>query len=677
MRDEASSPYTHTYTQKRNAAAMDPRSVPYNSEGAVERSNDRSRPLEGASDMSSNAPEGRPARKQAPTPPWLRRPYQYAPPPNAPAPSLGGSMRFTNASASWGLNGAFSGAWGSARPAPTPSAAPGPNAWMQAHHPHDRRMGDDDGESSDSSYPERTVLPVNRTAASTLLPGLPSPETEAYPLSESDILLRTKSNSKDRTHPAAAPSQPRARATSWGSEALDLPPIRMSVPQRASVDYSPFADRPFPPAKRACVQLPSFPDFIQGSSRLFFSESATRTERQDTSSPPPSPSPSVVSFSTTALSGGQTDTEPTEEEDVPMVEQKQVAAPRQSYSRPAWSVGMRELPPARPSPPIDEADFLPRHQLIAANLYTDVPKAAATARNSQGRKGNVLEDANGKPSRRARTRANELQAPPPKKYRFVASHLSGDVNAAVEAPEVVERGRPPAAQSGSKRKHASSPSLPPSSSSDMPASSVSPPPISAMADSSPETPLSMLPKAPPSTPAEPPKRRGRPPRPAYDIESVAPIDPDSPEGKGQFPVYRYVGEQRATRCQFYGCKSLLTGKKAQATTHLKEHFHKAGGRMLLCPWDVVNEAGDRKPCGKKFKDSANMGRHVATKHLQTEKYECGRCFRPFARRDAALRHMKTMCSPEKEQRRAGRRIIEYEPEDEDNDGDNSGSSRDE
>ena len=44
-----------------------------------------------------------------------------------------------------------------------------------------------------------------------------------------------------------------------------------------------------------------------------------------------------------------------------------------------------------------------------------------------------------------------------------------------------------------------------------------------------------------------------------------------------------------------------------------------------------------------FKDSANFGRHVSSRHIKAEEYQCNRCGRPFARRDAALRHMKTLC----------------------------------
>ncbi|KAJ3004468.1 hypothetical protein NUW54_g4799 [Trametes sanguinea] len=50
-----------------------------------------------------------------------------------------------------------------------------------------------------------------------------------------------------------------------------------------------------------------------------------------------------------------------------------------------------------------------------------------------------------------------------------------------------------------------------------------------------------------------------------------------------------------------------------------------------------------------------MGRHVTTRHAKVEEYKCGRCGRPFSRRDAALRHMKTMCSPEKQKAREARR----------------------
>ena len=110
------------------------------------------------------------------------------------------------------------------------------------------------------------------------------------------------------------------------------------------------------------------------------------------------------------------------------------------------------------------------------------------------------------------------------------------------------------------------------------------------------------------------------------------------------PAYHYDTE-RAHACAFAGCGALLTGKKSETASHMRAHFLAAGeAETLFCPWAVDGPgAGAGARCGMAFKDSANFGRHVSSKHIKAEEYQCNRCGRPFARRDAALRHMKTLC----------------------------------
>ncbi|KAH9855601.1 hypothetical protein C2E23DRAFT_813982 [Lenzites betulinus] len=602
------------------------------------------------------------------TPSWEQRAQHHVPP-----PSLVGSMRLENSTATttWGLNGTFAGSRTSARPA-APAQESSGSAWRQTRERHVSSPREE--ESSDSeSNPSQSVAPMSRRGSRAgILPEIPN---RAPALSESDIILGTSSNS--RRSPLATTSE---------RENARLPPIRSRAAMDEQHRDSPY-DPACPPAKRACVQLPPFQELIKRStpllslasppwSRASFTASSY-SGRTSTVSPPPSPSPSVASFSADAHSSGQsvTDTDPTEDEDVMMDKQHQ----HERYTADRTFE-------ARPSAPLDDVAHASTAVLqpFKTNTFVHVaPQPPADA--SQGRRGkrqNVdAEDEVKKPRRRG-----EQKTPPQKKYRFVASRLSGDVSSPPEtgSSDGDERGRPDAvAANGAKRKYTHSPSPALSSSPDIPLPTAATAQISRVPAKSPVASSGSPPQSQPQpqpqgqarTPVDPPKRRGRPPRPAYDIESVAPIDPDSPEGQGQFPVYCWQGEEQPMACQFPACGALLTGKKSDATSHLKEHFADVGGRMLVCPWDAVNEHGVRAPCGKKFKDSANMGRHVATKHLLSEKYECGKCHRAFARRDAALRHMKTMCSPEKELRRAARRMAEKDVESEDeNDADKSGTS---
>ncbi|PIL29282.1 transcription factor [Ganoderma sinense ZZ0214-1] len=107
------------------------------------------------------------------------------------------------------------------------------------------------------------------------------------------------------------------------------------------------------------------------------------------------------------------------------------------------------------------------------------------------------------------------------------------------------------------------------------------------------------------------------------------------------PVY-HCNTERALRCAFPGCGAVLTGKKSETASHMRSHFLQAISETLECPWPA-EDGSERRRCGMAFKDSGNFGRHVSSKHIRAEEYRCDRCGRPFARRDAALRHMKTLC----------------------------------
>ncbi|OJT06441.1 hypothetical protein TRAPUB_2716 [Trametes pubescens] len=653
IRGDTSTPYA--YAQKHNAENMEYRhsaKQASSSRHPAERSDATSHPREVARIPGETRLETRYAQRQPPTPPWLQR-QSYAPAPSASAPSLSGSMRFNNPTAASGLNGAFSGAWASARPSPAHGLTPTSGAWTQ--HGESSDSGMDEDESASLRDELRAIHNLSRSSA-----GVPL-------RSESDRFLGT---------PSRSPHQPTRTAAEQREldASVRLPPIRPHAPPPTSEEHSPYDyDRFLPPAQR--VQLPCFQTVLV-ITRLAPPPPESGRSVVEGSSSSPSRSPSVASVSTNAQSWGQTDTEPTEDEDVAMGEVKRYGSfPPQTLAPDVEIVRPLNAPWQRPtSRPLEREDDSPLPTPLPMDAATRAAPAPETPKPRQPSKGKEREEP--AKAKKPRRRATEPKLPPQKKYRFVASHLSGDVRPPPEAMAEDERGRSESVHSGSKRKHTMSPSPAPSSSPDLSLASV----VSRSSSRHPSIPAQ--PMAGPSSRRQsqaqarahdPPKRRGRPPRPAYDIESVAPIDPDSPEGQGQFPVYSYRDEERPTPCQFPGCEALLTGKKAETTSHLKEHFQKAGNRLLSCPWKKTSGSGECTPCERKFKDSANMGRHVATKHLQSEKYKCGKCHREFARRDAALRHMKTMCSPEKEQRRAAKRKAESDEESEDaaNDGESA------
>ncbi|KAI8985010.1 hypothetical protein BD414DRAFT_489996 [Trametes punicea] len=653
--------------------------------------------------------------RQPPTRPPVPRGLHYAPaPPTTGAvPSLEGSMRFTTLTAAGGLKGAFSGSWSFTRDAPGYLAEPRDSTWAQNRGQDDVEMDEDEDEGSaedvapesDSAGPSSSRPSLS--SFSEALPGIPN---RAPVPSESDILLRT---STGRLRPATfSPVAQHERAASWDDRSVVLPPIRSCGPLGASGDNSPYMHGLTPPLKRACVQLPSFPEFVEGASRPSFSGSTVSVAsvaRRGTSSPPPSPSPSVASWSTAAHSDGHTDTEPTDEDDAAMSEHKRNrsyspleamhASRSESHQRPEFHVSTQAIPQLYPSLPIDDDSddvSLRPQSLSSASVGTGLderkgPPGRTAAGQASGSKA---------PRRKTRGRPSEPYAQfQMKTFRFVASKLSHDLTSMpvkqTQAP-VIDRGRSLVAASGTKRKHVASASPSPASSDEVTLSTLArssrtprskpaskeerkmttePAPASPLQEaSSPPQPRKQSRSSTESKSAlATPKRRGRPPRPAYDIESLAPIDPDSPEAKGHFPEYRYERERGLMPCAFVGCNAQLTGKKAEMTTHLKTHFLAVEDRTLTCPWTTKNKHGEHVVCGQTFKDSANMGRHVTTRHARVEEYKCGRCGRPFSRRDAALRHMKTMCSPDRqkmsEERRRSSSDADFESEDEDNETD--------
>ncbi|KAI0764000.1 hypothetical protein BD413DRAFT_199269 [Trametes elegans] len=648
-RGDSSTPHAYPYSQKHVAERMEHWSSPgraslHQSRHMVRANNATPRDCAYATDeMTRGLTTNAESPTFIPSPPWQGKPYQF-PAGTGSGPSLGWSMRFSNSTATRGLKGAFS--WSTARSVPPHRATP-----------------TDGAVSLGQSHSALGALPIS-DERSKALPGVPD---RPPALTESDIILRS-STSTGKLHPAMF-SPERPRVVTWEEESVRLPPIRLD-PHRTSPGHSPDGRAAASSSQRAGVQLPSFPDFIQGNSSPAIGSRASFGSCRGTASPPLSPSPSAASFSSGAYSSDHTDTEPTDEEDAddaamggykrcgslppPTVLHPSRSAPRRA-ARVVSPRDPRELSPVRRSPLTDDEQ----------SVASDSPMSPSSRTDDEFSDVDMDDDARashqGLAARRGHSSKSDDAA---HEFRFVASKLSR------APPEVLQRGRPPVAQRASRCKHAQTASPSPASSEDVPLSSltwvssgVQPKPDPEQPQPKPVRHFRTIMQHQPKPDA--PKRRGRPPRPAYDVDPLTPLDPDSPEAKGQFPEYRYEGERGLMPCAFEGCATQLTGKKAEMTTHLKEHFQTAGGRTLRCPWMIKGRHGQQEPCNLPFRDSANMGRHVTTRHARVEGYHCGRCGRPFTRRDAALRHMKTMCSPDKQTRKTAKKRSEIESEDED------------
>ncbi|KAI0746532.1 hypothetical protein C8Q80DRAFT_1271408 [Daedaleopsis nitida] len=491
------------------------------------------------------------------------------------------------------------------------------------------------------------------------------------------------------------------RASPSPSDERDSSSPREGFPyQQRQHSWSPESLRPTLPSFEQ-LQLPHpipirpvRPEFVQGSSRPSFSgvyvhshhtHSHYPSHRESTASPPPSPSPSASSYSTNALSGGHTDTEPTDEDEYQFVKDdpESVKLPPLRLP-PGWTAptyGRSHIP----SYPVDrssatssssaspctspELSFHRRgvHGLNSfpahiSDVRTRIPHRSVElpppmvasfrpeSAESQKPQSHDAMASRGRPVLPQHPRATPstaiaapsppapmepLLSPTPKKYRFVAS--KPQLAVAGHADERASASDPNAAlASGTKRRHANA----------SPASSVDSP----LAHSSPTD----------EDGSGPRKRR------PYDIglfpASPSPSSSDvgggglhaSGTGPGTgrgpraprgaiVPAYHYDAERAAHKCAFAACGAVLSGKKAETASHMRAHFVDAAGETLHCPWPVEGDDGARARCAMAFKDSANFGRHVSSKHIKAEEYQCNRCGRPFARRDAALRHMKTLC----------------------------------
>ena len=399
--------------------------------------------------------------------------------------------------------------------------------------------------------------------------------------------------------------------------------------------------------------------------------------RGGTASPPPSPSPSPSAFST---SGGRTDTDPTSEdeyiyikrepesvklpplrlglpEDLRVPQEPLPAAPRwrtESYAasaflqRPGTTSSSSASPSASPEAHfsrLGRRDFEPLRTSIS-DVRTRIPSSSEElpplssppptwmVQDSSARpRGRSAQPQHSRPAPTAPQAEPMELSPTPRKYRFVAS--KPQLAAAEQREDAVEHHRAPdvpAPANGVKRSHAQT-TRP---------SSVESPSQSSNEDDD-----------------DGPRKRA-PRQQPFDIglfpasEAAAGRAVRGPRG-AIVPQYHYDTD-RALKCAFASCGTVLSGKKSETASHMRSHFLQSSGETLLCPWPIETEDGQRVRCSMAFKDSANFGRHVSSKHIKAEEYQCNRCGRPFARRDAALRHMKTLCrtdAPQSSRRKGG------------------------
>lgn len=439
---------------------------------------------------------------------------------------------------------------------------------------------------------------------------------------------------------------------------------------------------------------PVYPEFIQGSSRPGSRPTSSGLYRGTTASPPPSPSPSTSSVSTSSPSADRDDTDPTDEDEYVYIKREPESVKLPPLQLPEW---MKSEHLYHPKP---QAQVAPSSSSSASPSTS--PFGFRTGRNSyelpstvSDLRTHVLSSSEeslpplssppprwtahhdgahprGRPAPQHPRNAPPKDAPAslcegcspthtPKRFRFVASKPQVHVAAAAEMHEddaAVERGRtsdapaPSSCTSGTKRRHAhiSPPPVPTAAA----AASVTASADVASSATAPSTATSNE-----DTDGGPRKRAPR--QQPFDI-GLFPASSEQQQQQQQqqggsrmvrgprgaiVPAYHYDTE-RALKCAFAACGAVLSGKKSETASHMRSHFlQQAAGtgetQTLLCPWTVEGEDGQRVRCAMPFKDSANFGRHVSSKHIRAEEYQCNRCGRPFARRDAALRHMKTLC----------------------------------
>ncbi|KAI1798429.1 hypothetical protein LXA43DRAFT_875832 [Ganoderma leucocontextum] len=512
------------------------------------------------------------------------------------------------------------------------------------------------------------------------------------------------------THPRASISPDRSRAASPAGRLHAASPFtaeRHAYRERQDSWSPESARQPLPTMWNPQPSRGTSPEFVQGSSRA---------SRRWAPPPPPSPSPSTSSYS----ASGRTDTDPTDEDEQQhqvKIEQEQEqdregvklpsfrsafpSAPAMWHSHSqhspfSWdgaslrrdALGPLSSRSAAGSPSPSSAEYAsagavwgPRSALFRPDGEGDtVPVLVSDVRSSISHARNETVNANANARQHTQWRVQQGPVPPPtptrtrpaplanmplvgtalaelpvmsptpKKYRFVTSKP-----AEMHAEEVLDARRRPVtvSPSGTKRRYPG-----------------------ASSESSIDIPLT-----PPETPededesAAPRKRRQA--QGQLPFENSFPAESGAAGGRSPrgaiVPAYHYDTE-RALKCAFPGCGAVLTGKKSETASHMRSHFLQAVGETLECPWpaDTNGEdgsgsgSGGRGCCGMAFKDSANFGRHVSSKHIRAEEYQCNRCGRPFARRDAALRHMKTLCRMDgtgtrrKNEKKVKARTEEYE-----------------
>ncbi|RPD79384.1 hypothetical protein L226DRAFT_531190 [Lentinus tigrinus ALCF2SS1-7] len=564
----------------------------------------------------------------------------------SPTPSLRASMSFanTNATSTWG-----SSAWSSSSSSPSPSTS---RVRPEGREQRPAYAEKEEPERKDEARSAREAI----RRGPLMSPEVLAPTGPSLPMLYSDASVDSRASSVSPPLSTSASSD-RLRyrmRESWSPEYV-RPIISKLVHPTDFVRTAPS-------------------EFVQGSSRPGFST----TRRGDTTSPPPSPSPSVTSFSASSPSGGLTDTEPTDEDEhvyikreyenlelpplrlpdpvvptLPPLPSLTVSHTRASISpvhRATTSPVQRTnatspasaQPNASPESPfvrgggsdlksflVCESDMRTRIPFRSADLPCPPSNQPWTAHQD-------MMHSRGRPAMpqyaRSEPKAEQDQAvlsssSSPKKYRFVSSRPLLPV---VPVPQDVAEGDKAdltEAAGGTKRRY-------PTTSRE---SSVDAPSASAPRD-------------------EVPRKRGR--QQPYNVglfpaSDAAARNVRTPRGAIN-PAY-YHDTERSLKCAFPTCNVVLSGKKAETASHMRAHFVEVAGETLHCPWSMETEDGQHVRCGMAFKDSANFGRHVSSRHIKAEEYQCNRCGRPFARRDAALRHMKTLCSIDGQGSKKGRK----------------------
>ncbi|KAI0718394.1 hypothetical protein C8T65DRAFT_638904 [Cerioporus squamosus] len=539
----------------------------------------------------------------------------------SPTPSLRASMSFanTNATLTWG-----SSAWSSSS-----SSSPSHSPSRVRHEERERVPVPTEKEESERKEEARSA----------------GEDFRRGPLMKSETFAPTR-----RPHPSSdADTDSRASSVS--------PPLTTSasldgLQYRTRESWSPEYVRPIisklvhPPEPIRSGHS----EFVQGSSRPSFST----TRRGDTASPPPSPSPSVTSFSASSPSGGFTDTEPTDEDEhlyikreyenleLPPLRLPDSVVPtlpslpslKASHHRASISPVHRAkispvpssiaTPPASTSPespfrrgvgsdinsfPVCESDVRTRIPFRSVDLPREPSRPAWAVQQD-------LTPSRGRPAVPQYARSTHeldheqvLLSPSPRKYRFVSSRPLLPVVPIPQDVDQSDRADSAEAIGGTKRRY---PTVSRESSVDAPSA--------------------------PSQQDDGPRKRGRQ-QPfsvgLFPASEVAARNVRGPRGAIN-PAY-YHDTERSLKCAFPTCDV--------TASHMRAHFVEVAGETLHCPWYMESEDGQHVRCGMAFKDSANFGRHVSSRHIKAEEYQCNRCGRPFARRDAALRHMKTLCRP--------------------------------